>query len=115
MVFDIKPLLFEQFTKLYENFIWLIPLVFAVVLYLFFFRHEIAHDFLLTHREKNNLTEKSLMAIIFITGATIAYLYIKEYFFLLLLIISVILTYFLYLVGFFDMLVEKLEGRYGRQ
>jgi hypothetical protein len=78
-----------------------------VALYFFYFRYEVAYDLELTKRERNKLTEKSLLAIIIISGATIAYLYIKEYFFLLSVALSVILTYFLYLTGFFDMLVEK--------
>ena len=114
MVLDLKPILIEQFTKLFENFIWLIPVAFAIAIYLFFFRYEISEEFMLTRREKNKLSEKSLMAIILITGATIAYLYIKEYYFLFALLISIVITYFLYFVGVIDMIVDKMEGRYGR-
>ena len=114
MVLDLKPILIEQFTKLFENFIWLIPVAFAIAIYLFFLRHEIAEEFMLTHRKKNKLFKKSLMAIILITGVTIAYLYIKEYYFLLVLVIIIVVTYFLYLIGIIDMIVDKMEGRYGR-
>jgi hypothetical protein len=88
----------------------LIPVAFAIAIYLFFFRHEIADDFMLTRREKNRLSEKSLMAIILIAGATITYLYVKEHYILLTIAISFIVTYFLYLVGIIDMIVDKMEG-----
>ena len=114
MVLDIKPILIDQFTKLFENFMWLTPIVFVVALYFFLFRHEVAEDLMLTYREKNRFTEKSLLAIIMIAGATIAYLYFKGHYFLLAIIASAVLTYFLYLVGVIDMIVEKLEGRYGK-
>lgn len=114
MVLDLKPILIEQFTKLFENFIWLIPVAFIIALSLFFFRHEIAEDFMLTRREKNRLSEKSLLVIILIAGATIVYLYIKEHYVLLGLALSFIVTYVLYIVGIIDMIVDKMEGRYGR-
>ncbi len=114
MVIDIKPILIDQFTKLYENIIWLIPIVLGLALYFFFFRHDVSEELMLTRREKNRLTEKSLLAIILVTGASIAYLYIKGHYFLLAIIASAVLTYFLYLVEVIDMIVEKLEGRYGK-
>ena len=114
MVLDIKSILIDQFTKLYENVIWLLPAIFVVALYLFLFRYEIAEYFILTHREKNKLTEKSLLAIILVTGVTIAYLYFKGHYFLLTIIASAVLTYFMYLSGVIDMIMEKLEGRYGK-
>ena len=114
MVLDIKPILIDQFTKLFENFMWLIPIAFVVALYFFFFRHEVSEELMLSRREKNRLTEKSLLAIIMIAGATIAYLYFKGHYFLLAIIVSVVLTYFLYLAEVIDMIVEKLEGRYGK-
>lgn len=114
MVLDIKPILIDQFTKLFENFMWLIPIVLGVALYFFFFRHEVSEELMLTRREKNRLTEKSFLAIIMLAAATIAYLYFKGHYFLLSIIVSVVLTYFLYLAGVIDMIVEKLEGRYGK-
>ena len=114
MVLDIKPILIDQFTKLYENIIWLIPIVLGVALYFFFFRHEVAEELVLTRRERYRLTERSLLAIILVTGATIAYLYFKGHYFLLAIIVSVVLTYFLYVVGIIDMIADKLEGRYGK-
>jgi len=91
-----------------------VPIAFIVAIYLFLFRYEVAYDLELIKVEHNKLTEKSLLAIILIAGATMAYLYIKEYFLLLSVVISVILTYFLYLTGILDMLAERLEDRYGR-
>ncbi len=107
MVLDIKSIFIDTFTKLFENVLWLVPIALIVAIYLFFFRNEIAYDWELTKRERNKLTEKSFLAIAIIAGAMITYLYIKEYFFLLSVALSVILTYFLYMLGFFNMLVEK--------
>jgi len=114
MVLDIKPILIDQFTKLFEDFLWLIPIVLGVALCFFFFRHEVSEELMLNRWEKNRLTEKSLLTIIMIAGATIAYFYLKGYYFLLSIIVSVVLIYFLYLVEVIDLIVEKLEGRYGK-
>jgi len=114
MALDINQIFIDAFTKLFENVLFLIPIAFLVAIYLFFFRYEVAYDLELTKRERNKLMEKSLLAIIVIVGTTIAYLYIKEYFFLLSMALSFILIYFLYLVGILDMLAESLEDRYGR-
>lgn len=111
MVLDSKQIFIDAFLNLFEHILWLLPIVFIIVLYLFFFRNEIAYDWELTNRERNRLTEKTFVAIIVILGATITYLFVKEYFFLLAIVVSVILTYFLYLIGFVDMIIEKLENR----
>lgn len=114
MIIDLKFILTEQFTSTFENHLGLIVIVFAVAIVAFIFRHAIAYDLHLTKREHNKFTEKTILLPLFIVIAIVGYLYIKQDFFLLSLIISVILTYFLYLVGILDMIVEKLEGRYGR-
>ena len=114
MSLDIHQILIDAFTNLFENIFWLLPIAFNVALYLFSFRDEVSYDLSLSKRERNKLTEKSLLAIIIIATATIAYLYIKGHFFILFIGLCVILTYFLYLVGFFDMIVEKVEDKYGR-
>ncbi len=115
MSLDIHQILIDAFANWFENILWILPIAFIVALYLFFFRDEVSYDLSLTKRERNKLTEKSLLAIIIITTATIAYLYIKGHFFILLIGLSVIMTYFFYLVVFFDMMVEKVEDKYGRQ
>jgi len=114
MVIDLKSIMTEQFTRTFENHLGLIAIVFAVAIVAFTFRHTIAYDLQLTKRERNKFSEKTLLIPLFIMMATLGYLYIKEDFFLFYIIISFILTYFLYLLGVFDMIVEKLEGRYGR-
>jgi len=112
MTIDIQQIFINAFINLFENVLWLVPIAFIVAIYLFIFKYEVAYNLELTKRERNRLTEKLLLVIIVITGSTIAYLYIKEYFFLLSMALSFILTYyFLYLVGIFDMIVEKLESR----
>ena len=114
MTIDTKQIFIDTFTNLFESVLWLVPIAFIVAIYLFFFRYEVAYYLELSKREHNKLTEKLLLAITMITAATITYLYIKEYFFLLSLAVSFILTYFLYLVGIIDMIANKLEARYGR-
>ena len=94
MVLDIKSIFIDAFIKLFDNIIWFVPIIIIIAMYMFFFRSEIAYNWDLTKREKNKLTEKSFLAIVIFTSATIAYLYIKEYFFLL----SVALTFILSLI-----------------
>jgi len=114
MTIDFKSILIEQFTRMFENHLGLIAIVFAVAIVAFIFRHTIAYDLQLTKRERNKFTEKTILIPLLIVIATAGYLYIKQDFFLLSIVISVILTYFLYFVGILDMIVEKLEGIYGR-
>jgi len=110
MIIDFKSILIEQFTSMFENHLGLIAIVFAVAIVAFTFRHTIAYDLQLTKRERNKFTEKTILIPLLIVIATAGYLYIKQDFFLLSIVISVILTYFLYFVGILDMIVEKLEG-----
>ena len=111
MIIDIKQIFIDAFIKLFENVLWLLPIAFFIAIYLFFFRKEIAYDLGLTKRERTKFTEKSFLAIAIISSSTIAYLYIKEYFFLLSIVLSGVLTYFLYRIGLFDLVIEKLDGR----
>jgi len=114
MAIDLKSIMIEQFTGMFENHLGLIAIVFAVAIVAFIFRHDLAYDFDLTRREKNKFTEKTILIPLAITVATIGYLFVKEQYFLLSIIFSVMLTYFLYLFGIVDMIFEKLEDRYGR-
>ena len=114
MIIDVKSALTNSFIQFFDNIVWLVPIVLSIAVYLFVFRREVAYDLNLSYREQKNLGAKSFMAIIVITGATLFYLYVKEYFFLLSVALSVILTYFLYLTGIFDMIIEWWEDRYGR-
>ncbi len=114
MTIDLKSIMIEQFTRMFENHLGLITIVFAVAIVAFTFRHYIAFYLDLTKREENKLTEITILTSIVILMVTAGYLYTKQHFFLLSIELSFILTYFLYMVGIFDMLVEKLEGRYDR-
>lgn len=114
MNIDLKSIFINQFTSMFEHIIWLIPIALSIAISLFVYRRELAYELNLTRREQNRLSEKSLLAIIIIIGITIAYLYIKEYFFLLAITLSVILTYFLYQVGILDLIIKWWEDRYGR-
>ena len=109
---DIKSIFADTVINLIESNIIFVVVLFVISLFVFFFRHEISYDFDLTRKENNRLSEKSLLGIIFLGGAILVYLFVKEYFFLLAFPLSVILTYFLYLFGFLDRIIEKLERRY---
>ena len=111
MTIDLKSIFIEQFTRMFESHLGLIVIVFAIAIIAFVYRHYIAFYLDLSKREDNKLTEIILVPLLFIAIATIGYLYIKQDLLLLSIAISVILTYFLYMVGIFDMIVEKLEGR----
>ena len=114
MNIDIKQIFVDTFMSIFENVIWLVPIVLILALYLFFFRYEISYNLDLTKRERNKLTEKSFLAIFIIIGATVAYLYIKEYFLLLSVALSFVIIYILYLIGIINLIAKLLEGRYGR-
>jgi hypothetical protein len=114
MIIDLKTILIEQFTSMFENHLGLIAIIFAVAIVAFTFRHYIAFYLDLTKRGENKLTEKTILIPILIVIGTMSYLYIKQQYFMLSLGISVILTYFLYLIGILDMLAQRLEDRYGR-
>lgn len=114
MTIDLKSILIEQFTRMFENHLGLIAIIYAVAIVAFIFRHYIAFYLDLTKREENKLTEKTILIPIVILMLTAGYLYTKQYFFLLSIELSFILIYILYMLGIVDILVEKLEGRYGR-
>ncbi len=114
MIIDVKTALTNGFIQFFDNIVWLVPIALSVAIYLFVFRREVAYDLNLSYRERRKLGEKSLMAIIVIVGATLFYLYAKEYFLMLSIILSFILTYFLYLTGIFNMIIKWWEDRYGR-
>ena len=97
MTIDLKSILIEQLTLMFENHLGLIAIIFAVAIVAFIFRHTIAYDLQLTKRERNKFKENTILIPLFIVIAMAGYLYIKQDFFLLSLIISVTLTYFLYL------------------
>jgi len=113
MIIDFKSIFTKQYTHIFEHHLGLIAIVFAVAIIAFTFRYTIAYNLQLTKRKRNKFTEKIILILLFIIIATAGYLYIKQDFFILSIsiILSVILTYFLYLVGIVDMIVEKLEGR----
>lgn len=111
MGINIKFIFLNAFSQIFENYFWIIVLVFIGAIVVYFFRHAIASELQLTRREKSRLTEKVLLISILIGFATIIYLYVKEYYFLLSVVMSFILTYFLYLIGLFDIVIEKLENK----
>ena len=114
MTIDLKSIMIEQFTGMFENHLGLIAIIFVVAIVAFTFRHAIAYNLDLTKREHNKFSEKTLLISILIVIGTMSYFYIKQQYFMLSLGISVILTYFLYLIGILDMLAERLENKYGR-
>ncbi len=111
MNIDIKTIMFNALTQMFESNLYIMAIVFVVSIASFIFRYEIGSLFNLSQKEINKLAEKTLFISTIIGIATIFYLYAKEYYFLLSISISVILTYFLYQIGFLDMVIEKWEGR----
>lgn len=109
MNIDIKTIISNVFIQMFESNIYIIAIVFVVAIASFIFRYEIESFFNLSQKETNKLIEKTLFVSIIIGMATILYLYTKEYYFLLSISISFILTYFLYQFGFLDMVIEKWE------
>lgn len=114
MNIDIKTIMLDTLMRMFESNIYIIAIVFVVAIASFISRYEIESFFNLSQKETNKLIEKTLFVSTIIGIATIFYLYAKEYYFLLSISISVILTYFLYQFGFFDMVIEKWEDKNGR-
>jgi len=109
---DVKSILADTFIKLIESNISFIVLFFVISILIFMFRHKIGYNFDLTRKERNRLSEKSLLALVVLGVSIVGFLFVKEYFFILSVLVSVTVAYFLYLLGFVDIMVEKLESRY---
>lgn len=114
MILDIKSIFFDSYTKIFEGNFDLIALIFALAVAVFVLRYDIGYHLNLTQKGENKLAEKSLLTMLIIGASTAFYFYVKEYYFLLLIIPSFILTYFLYQIGFFDIVIEKCEDKNGR-
>lgn len=106
---DIQTIMFKAFTEQYINNIGLIAIAFLVAGAIFVFRYEISYAFDLSGRERRKLTEKILLFLSAISIATVGYLIIEGHTFVLFCLLYFILTYFLYMVGFFDSIVEKMR------
>lgn len=114
MNIDIKSIITNSLLNIYESNFIIIAIVFIMALSAYIFRNDIEYYLNLTTRGRNKFAEKSLFAMAIIGVLTAFYLYVKEYYFLLLIIPSFILTYFLYQIGFFDIVIEKWEDRNGK-
>lgn len=111
---NIKSIFFDSYTKTFEGNFDLIAMIFVSAVAVFVLRYDIGYHLNLTQRGENKLAEKSLFVILIIGISTTFYFYVKEYYFLLFIIPSFILTYFLYQIGFLDMVIEKWENKNGR-
>ena len=98
MAIDLKSIMIEQFTGMFENHLGLIAIVFAVAIGAFTFRHAIAYNLDLTRREHNKFSEKTLFISILIVIGTMSYLYIKEQYFMLF--VNLINLYLVYVEDF---------------
>lgn len=107
MVIDLKSIMIDNFSRLYENYFALIVIASILGILIFVLRHDIEYHLDLTRRDKKKLIEKTLLFLSILGIATIGYLFIQGHFFILACIISIILIYPLYLLGFFDGIVEK--------
>ncbi len=102
---DIQSIMFKAFAEQFSNHVGFIAIVFIIAIVIFVFRYE----FGLSTRGRRKLTEKVLLFLSAISIATIGYLIIEGYTFILFCLLYFILTYFLYMVGFFDSIVEKMR------
>ena len=97
---DVQSIFLKVFVEQYANHI-----AFIVAVVIFIFRYEISYEFNLTNRERNKLTSNLLLFLVVISIATVGYLAVEEHIFVLYFI----LTYFLYMFGVFDSIVEKMR------
>lgn len=111
MIPDIRAIIINYFTKIFENNIWLIALILVLAIGVYILRHDIAFEFNLSKRAENKLAEKVFLAVIVPILATLIYLYVKEFYFVLFLILSILVVYFLYWIGLIDVCINKMVGR----
>ncbi len=109
---DIQSILFKAFVEQYTNHIGLIAIAFMVGVVIFIFRHGISYEFDLTYKERRKLTENVLLFLSVICISTVGYLIIEGHIFILFGLLYFISIYFLYMVGFFDSIVEKMRKIY---
>ncbi len=108
MVPDFGAIIINYFTKIFENNIWIIALVLILAIGVYILRHDIVFEFNLSKRAKNKLAGNTFLAIIVPILATLFYLYVKEFYFVLSLILSIFVVYSLYWIGLIDMIIYKL-------
>lgn len=108
MVPDFGAIIINHFTKIFENNIWIIALILVLAIIVYILRHDIAFEFNLRKRTKNKLTENTFLAVVVPIIVTLIYLYVKEFYFVLSLILSIFVVYFLYWIGLIDMIIYKL-------
>jgi len=106
---DVQSIMADMISKMIDSNIGLVVVGLIIAIIIFSLRYDIGYDFDLNKRSKNRLAEKSILAILVLGAGAVFYLYNHQYYFILSLIISFILTYFLYVVGIVDMLVNRLE------
>lgn len=106
---DFGAIIINYFTKVLENNIWIIPLMLILAIGVYILRHDIAFEFDLSKRAKNKLTEKAFLVIIVSILLILFYLYVKEFYFVLSLVLSIFIVYFLYWIGLLDMIIYKLS------
>lgn len=113
MTLNFKEILHNITIQMFDNnaIFYLIVLVLSILILIF--RHEIGSLLQNSKREQNKLLEIALLSFVTIGSAGIAYIYFKGYLFWLSLVLSILTTYLLYLVGLVDVMVRKLEDRYG--
>lgn len=108
---DFGAIIINHFTKIFENNIWIIVLILVLATIVYILRHDIAFEFNLSKRTKNKLAGNTFLAIILSIVAILFYLYVKEFYFVLSMILSIFVTYFLYWIGLIDTFVNKMVGR----
>ncbi|MDD2384622.1 MAG: hypothetical protein PHN18_10570 [Sulfurospirillaceae bacterium] len=111
MVPDFGAIIINHFTKIFENNIWLITFILVLAIGVSILRHDIAFEFNLREKTKNKLTENAFLAVILPILATLIYLYVKEFYFVLSLVLSIFVVYFLYWIGLIDRFINKMVGR----
>jgi len=100
---DIQSIIAENLSKMIDLNITNILLLFGVGILLFWMRTDLS----MTRKEHNKITEKSILLIIFMGTGIGYYLFSHQHYLILSIIISVILTYLLYWIGLFDIIVER--------
>ena len=107
MVPDFGAIIINHFTKIFENNIWLIALILMLATIVYILRHNIAFEFNLSKRTENKLAGNTFLAIILPIVTILFYLYVQEFYFVLSLILSIFVVYFLYWIGLIDMIIFK--------
>lgn len=95
---NFQEILIQTLSNTYESIFPLLLLLLCVFIVLYYFRHDITSSYKQIRKLENSMVQ----FIAIFTIATILYLVINQYYFLLFLMVLLFIMYLIYKIGLFD-------------